>query len=141
MSALVLYTIFIFFVYVQIISTKSYFVTINSACTRVNVAKRLMSFYNGLNFYHFPHFIMNQKSPLCTLVCVLLVIGALNWVLQGLGFLVSGANWNVVNLLLAKWQTAEAVVYVIIGLAGLYKLIVWGKCCGSSCSAPGQPSA
>jgi len=78
---------------------------------------------------------MNQKSPLCTLVCVLLIIGALNWGLVGLGWLVSGANWNVVNLLVGKWQKVEAIVYLIIGLAGLYKVIVFSKCCGKTDSS------
>jgi uncharacterized membrane protein YuzA (DUF378 family) len=86
---------------------------------------------------------MCKKSPLGGLVCVLLIIGALNWGLVGLGWLVSGANWNVVNLLLGKWQTVESIVYVLVGLAGLYKLVMWGKCCGSSCCSggPGQPVA
>jgi uncharacterized membrane protein YuzA (DUF378 family) len=51
----------------------------------------------------------------------LVVIGAVNWGLVGLGSLVD-ANWNVVNLLLGSIPTAEALVYVLVGLAGLYEL-------------------
>lgn len=64
------------------------------------------------------------------LVFILIIVGALNWGLVGLGWLVSGANWNVVNLLVGKWQKAEAIIYLIIGLAGLYKIVVYNKCCG-----------
>lgn len=80
---------------------------------------------------------MCQKNVLSTVVCVLVVVGALNWGLVGLGWLVSGADWNVVHMLLGKWMKLEAVVYVLVGLAGVYKLAMCSKgCCGSSCGAP-----
>lgn len=52
---------------------------------------------------------------------VLVIVGALNWGLVGIGHLVD-ANWNVVNLLLGGFPTIEALVYVVVGLAGLYEL-------------------
>lgn len=52
---------------------------------------------------------------------VLVVVGALNWGLVGLGSLVD-ANWNVVNLIVGGFPTVEALVYVVVGLAGLYEL-------------------
>ena len=68
---------------------------------------------------------------LCGLSCILVVIGALNWGLVGLGLLVgSGADWNVVHLLLGQWMWVEAVVYVLVGLAGIWKLFMYSKCCG-----------
>jgi uncharacterized membrane protein YuzA (DUF378 family) len=70
---------------------------------------------------------MCKKSPLTTVVFILLVVGALNWGLVGLGWLVSGADWNVVRMVLGR-SNLEAVVYVLVGLAGLYKVIVCGKC-------------
>jgi uncharacterized membrane protein YuzA (DUF378 family) len=53
----------------------------------------------------------------------LVVIGAINWGLIGLSALAgSGANWNVVNLLLGGTPMIEAVVYVLVGLSGLWLL-------------------
>jgi uncharacterized membrane protein YuzA (DUF378 family) len=64
------------------------------------------------------------------IVLALLVIGALNWGLVGLGWLMGGADWNVVHLILGKWMKIEAIVYVLVGLAGVYKLVMLGKCGG-----------
>ncbi len=55
------------------------------------------------------------------LTLVLVVIGALNWGLVGIGMVVD-ANWNLVNLLLGGAPMIEAIVYLIVGLAGLYEL-------------------
>ena len=53
---------------------------------------------------------------------ILVVVGAVNWGLVGLGWLVGGgANWNVVNMLLGSLGvTVEAVVYILIGAAGVW---------------------
>lgn len=59
---------------------------------------------------------------------LLVVIGALNWGLVGLGMLLGGMGWNVVNMLLGGWPMVEAVVYVLVGLAGLWA--VWMKFSG-----------
>ena len=81
---------------------------------------------------------MCQKNILGTVVCVLVVVGALNWGLVGLGHLMSNANWNLVYMLLGKWPMVEAIVYVLVGLAGVYKLVMCGKCCSSSsCNCTG----
>lgn len=52
---------------------------------------------------------------------LLVIVGALNWGLVGIGTLLD-ANWNLVNLLLGSVPTLEALVYVLVGLAGLYEL-------------------
>lgn len=55
---------------------------------------------------------------------VLVVVGAINWGLEGLGYFV-GENLNVVNLLLeqtAGLPEAENAVYLLVGLAGLYQV-------------------
>jgi len=52
---------------------------------------------------------------------LLVIVGALNWGLVGLGSLID-ANWNLVNLLFGSVPTLEALVYVVVGLAGLYEL-------------------
>ena len=46
----------------------------------------------------------------------LVVIGALNWGLVGL------LNVNLVNWLLGSWPTVERIVYILVGLSGVYKL-------------------
>ena len=86
-----------------------------------------------------------DKSKGCAglkLVCLLVVVGALNWGLVGLaGFFTDGGNWNVVNLLLGNWEWLENLVYVLVGVGGLVKLFgcpckkckkdgVGGGCCG-----------
>lgn len=69
------------------------------------------------------------KSLIGTLAYILVVVGALNWGLVGLGWLVGGgSDWNVVHMLLGAWMQVEAIVYVLVGLAGVYKLVMCGKC-------------
>ena len=63
---------------------------------------------------------------------VLLIIGALNWGLVGIGMFFGG-NWNVVNLIFGSWMWLEAVIYIIVGLAGLSKLF---GCRCKKCAAP-----
>jgi uncharacterized protein len=66
-----------------------------------------------------------------TLVAVVLVIiGAVNWGLVGLGGLL-GTNLNVVNLLVGSWPVVENIVYLLVGIAGLYKAYL---CLGKKCS-------
>ncbi len=55
---------------------------------------------------------------------VLVVVGALNWGLVGLGWLVSGSDWNVVHMLLGQWMTVEAVVYLLVGVSGVLSLFM-----------------
>lgn len=57
---------------------------------------------------------------------VLVIVGAVNWGLVGLGT-ISGAGhhaYNVVNLLLGgvAGGTVEALVYLLVGLSGLYQV-------------------
>ena len=75
----------------------------------------------------------------CGLACILVIVGALNWGLVGLGWLVGGgADWNVVHMLLGQWMMVEAIVYILVGASAIYKLFLYGKCCGKcSCGKPG----
>ena len=52
---------------------------------------------------------------------ILVIVGALNWGLVGLGNYLE-ANWNLVALLLGWAPVLENLVYVVVGLAGLYEL-------------------
>ncbi len=57
----------------------------------------------------------------------LVVIGAINWGLVGLGYFF-GANWNVLNLLLGSWPVVEAIVYILIAASAVLMLV--GCRCG-----------
>lgn len=57
------------------------------------------------------------------LTLALVIIGAINWGLVGVGTLID-ANWNLVNLILGGFPTIEAIVYLLVGLAGLYELYI-----------------
>jgi uncharacterized membrane protein YuzA (DUF378 family) len=52
---------------------------------------------------------------------VLLMIGGLNWGLVGVGMLM-GSDLNVVHMILGSWPVIEGVVYVLVGLAALFKI-------------------
>jgi len=52
----------------------------------------------------------------------LVVVGALNWGLVGLGALM-GFDWNLVSMVLGSWPTLESVVYVLVGASGLWMLL------------------
>lgn len=54
--------------------------------------------------------------------CILVIVGAVNWGLIGLGMLMGNEGWNVVMMLLGSWPTVEAIVYVLVGLSGVYML-------------------
>jgi uncharacterized membrane protein YuzA (DUF378 family) len=57
---------------------------------------------------------------------LLVIVGALNWGLVGLSMLMNnGANWNVVNMLLGSSSLLEGLVYVLVGLSGLWLLYDW----------------
>lgn len=64
-----------------------------------------------------------SSCPSRFVVKTLLLVGALNWGLIGLGTLLGGKDLNVVKMLLGTWPTVEAVVYVLVGLAAVYKLV------------------
>ncbi len=72
---------------------------------------------------------MSKEScgPLSMLSCILMVVGGLNWGLVGIGGFM-GANYNVVNMLLGSWPQVEWVVYILVGLAAVHGLTMFGKC-------------
>ncbi len=63
------------------------------------------------------------KSILDIIALVLVIVGAVNWGLVGIGSFVSG-NWNLVNLLLSSIGWLENTVYILVGLAGLWTIKV-----------------
>ena len=52
---------------------------------------------------------------------VLVIIGALNWGLVGLGYFLN-TNLNVINLILGGWPAVENLVYIVVGLCALWVL-------------------
>lgn len=50
----------------------------------------------------------------------LVMIGSLNWGLVGLGGILGGANWNVVNLVFGGVQSLEAIVYLAVGASAVF---------------------
>lgn len=65
---------------------------------------------------------------------LLLVIGGLNWGLIGIGGFV-GKDLNIVNMVLGQWPTVEWIVYILVGVAALWKIVSWNRCCMGKCSA------
>ena len=61
---------------------------------------------------------------------ILASVGALNWGLVGLGWLVGGgADWNVVHMLLGSSMELEAGVYLLVGLSAVWLLAMHkGEC-------------
>ena len=53
---------------------------------------------------------------------ILLVVGGLNWLLTAF-------NWNVVEMLLGGWPTAEMIVYVLVGLSAIYQAVTHKASC------------
>ena len=49
---------------------------------------------------------------------ILVVIGALNWGLIGIGAFI-GSNLNVVNLILGSIPVLERIVYILVGISGV----------------------
>ncbi len=65
-----------------------------------------------------------KHKGVCWVLVLLVVVGALNWGLVGLGGLM-GSDWNVVHLLLGGVSSVlENVVYLLVGLSGLGLLAV-----------------
>ncbi|MBU0458206.1 DUF378 domain-containing protein [Patescibacteria group bacterium] len=63
---------------------------------------------------------------LCKVTKYLVLIGALNWGLIGIGDFM-GTNLNVVNMLVGSFPMVESIVYVLVGLSAV-KMLVGKKC-------------
>ena len=62
-------------------------------------------------------------KKLWVIAVILVIIGAINWGLVGLGYFVN-TNLNVVNLILGKWPTVEYIVYLLVGVCGVWKAVI-----------------
>ena len=59
---------------------------------------------------------------------ILILVGAVNWGLIGLGGFMN-ANWNVVHMILGTWPQVEWLVYILVGLSAVYEVVVHKKNC------------
>lgn len=64
---------------------------------------------------------MQKMSGLDWLAMILVIVGAVNWGLVGV------FNFNLVDVVFGSWPTVVRIVYVIVGLSGLYALANVGK--------------
>ncbi len=68
------------------------------------------------------------KNPLFLVTGILVLVGALNWGLVGLGNFLN-TNLNLVNLLLGTWPTVEWIVYLLVGVSALVYAVDLFKGC------------
>jgi len=62
----------------------------------------------------------------------LVIVGALNWGLVGLSWLVGGgSNWNVVNLIFGSSMILEGIIYLLVGISAV--VVCFG--CKGKCKA------
>ncbi len=61
-------------------------------------------------------------SSLNMVAWLLVIVGAINWGLVGLGGF-AGANWNLVSMLLGSMPQVEWLVYVLVGASGVLMLV------------------
>lgn len=75
------------------------------------------------------HFKMN---PFDWTALTLVIVGALNWGLVGIGYFVDAtANWNLVNILLGSIPVLEAAVYFLVGLSAIYAIYLATRLAGA----------
>lgn len=75
-----------------------------------------------LHFYPLTFFLMAIVNMVSR---ILVIVGAINWGLVG------AWNWNLVQMLVGSISGAEMVVYILVGLAGLYEAYNYCMTCTS----------
>lgn len=82
--------------------------------------------------------IMKDKGcAMSTVGFWLIIIGAINWGLVGLGGFFHG-EWNVIHIIFGAWAWLEWAIYVIVGLCGV--MLAFGCKC-DKCKVAGGGSA
>lgn len=70
----------------------------------------------------------------------LVLVGAINWGLVGLGGFFGG-DWNIVHMIFGSWMWLEAAIYVVVGVCGV--MLAFGckcdKCKADAGTGGGQP--
>lgn len=70
---------------------------------------------------------MNALGKCCSVhgvAYVLVLVGALNWGLVGIGGFM-GKELNLVNMLLGTWPMVEWIVYILVGLSALAMITMY----------------
>lgn len=62
------------------------------------------------------------KCTLAKTAWVLVLVGALNWGLVGLGHFV-GSDLNLVRMILGGWPAVEAIVYLLVGVSAIVSIV------------------
>jgi uncharacterized membrane protein YuzA (DUF378 family) len=62
-----------------------------------------------------------KLSAVDWIALILMIVGSLNWGLVG------GFNFNLVSAILGEQTMASRIVYVLVGLAGLYSLTLLAR--------------
>ena len=71
---------------------------------------------------------MAEKSVIDWIAYVLVIIGAINWGLVGLNsFSAISYNWDLVGLLFSSMPWLGAVVYLLVGLSGIWIIFSLNK--------------
>ncbi len=67
---------------------------------------------------------MENKGAVGWIASILVVIGAINWGLVGIGsFSRISYDWDLVALLLGSVPWLAAIVYILVGLSGIWLLL------------------
>ncbi|MFA6259447.1 MAG: DUF378 domain-containing protein [Candidatus Peribacteraceae bacterium] len=67
-----------------------------------------------------------EKTAIGMVAWVLVLIGALNWGLMGLGYFL-GFQGNVVAMLLGSMPMVENIVYLLVGVSAVYQAVACAK--------------
>lgn len=85
-----------------------------------------------------------KKCIICKTMWALVIIGALNWGLIGVGNFI-GSNLNLVNLIFGSLPVLENIVYTLVGVAAIYNLVQPCGCTKCKCNCDmkkdGAPTA
>lgn len=78
----------------------------------------------------------HPKCGLAKIAWVLVIVGALNWGIVGVGMLM-GSSWNLVTMIFGSMPTVEAVVYLLVGISALVKIFgcPCKKCKEANCAS------
>ena len=67
---------------------------------------------------------MAEKSTLDWIAAILVTIGALNWGLVGIGSFSSVSySWDIIALIFGGAPWLAAIIYLLVGLSGVYMLV------------------
>ena len=72
---------------------------------------------------------MKGTKTLHQISFLLVIIGAVDWGLIGLGQFAGNQNWDLVAYLLGSWPALLSLVYLLVGLGAVYLIATHKKDC------------